>query len=66
MKPCFRNGKAVWLVKEWAKLHQVKVTWIFTETSHGKGPADPVSETNVMTGLPHSRQITKEAIKGFS
>ena len=56
----------MWLVKEWAKLHQVKVTWIFTETSHGKGPADPVSETNVMTGLPHSRQITKEAIKGFS
>lgn len=39
----FRNGKAAWLANEWAKANKVKIRWIYTETSHGKGPADPVS-----------------------
>ena len=39
----FRNGRTVW-----AKLHHEKVTWIFTKTSHGNEPGDPVMETNTL------------------
>ena len=38
----YRNKKNVFLMKEWAKQSGINLTWVFTESGHGKGPMDGV------------------------
>ena len=38
----YRNKGCAFLTKKFAELHQITVTWIFTESGHGKGPMDGV------------------------
>ena len=38
----YRNKKNVFLMKGWAKQSGINLTWVFTETGHGKGPMDGV------------------------
>ena len=38
----YRNGKSTYLTSKWAVEHGIKIYWIFTESGHGKSPADGV------------------------
>ena len=38
----YRNYKNVFLMKAWAVSQNIDVSWVFTETGHGKGPMDGV------------------------
>ena len=38
----YRNRKNVFLMKAWAVSNKIDVSWVFTETGHGKGPMDGV------------------------
>jgi len=38
----YRNAFCAYLTKKYAEEHSCKITWVFTETGHGKGPMDGV------------------------
>ena len=38
----YRNGKNAFLTSHWAVTHGIKIIWIFTESGHGKSPADGI------------------------
>ena len=38
----YRNKGCAYLTKEFATKHNISITWLFTESGHGKGPMDGV------------------------
>ena len=38
----YRNGKTTYLTSLWSKKCGIKITWIFTESGHGKSAADGI------------------------
>ena len=41
----YRNKKNVWLTKELAVKHNIKIDWIYTEAGHGKSSCDGIGGT---------------------